>query len=82
MRTTTMNATEQIVEELKAEPHTYLEMQRLFVSTSPHKRVLEWVERNPQWEVRKTLRFMGTDAKPQYLTQWQVVPKRIAMWTP
>lgn len=38
---------------LKRGPTTYLEMNLAGVSISPHKRILEYCRKHPEWEVAK-----------------------------
>jgi hypothetical protein len=49
--------------------HTYADMHRLCISTSPHKRVMEWLDRNPAWELRK-------GKNNQNLVTWRIVRNR------
>lgn len=44
---------------LKRRPMTYGDMQALRVSTSPQKRVLEWLDRNPGWQLVKAKNAQG-----------------------
>lgn len=41
---------------LKAAPTTYLEMNLAAVSVSPHKRILEYCRKHPEWEIAKGIR--------------------------
>lgn len=66
---------ERLAEALKLKPHTYLEMNALAISVSPHKRLLEWAERNPDWRIEKAIRYMGDG---EYLTTWSVKPAKPA----
>ena len=55
---------------LKSRPYTYGEMLDLHISTSPQKRVQEWLALrcNRGWELRKGKSFSG-------LTTWRIVRK-------
>lgn len=63
-----------IADALKQAPHTYLEMFSLGVSTSPWKRVDEWLTHNPEWRLVKAKRYMG---EGEYLTTWAIERKRV-----
>lgn len=56
-----------LIEQLKRKPHTYLEMNMLCISTSPHRRILEALR--PTERLVKSKRHMGGK---RYLTQWSV----------
>ncbi len=67
-----MTKTEHIVGWLKDRPMTYGAMLRMSLSTSPWKRVAEWLERNPKWKLRKGTVTRGG----QVLTTWRIVRAR------
>jgi len=56
-----------ICAELKRRPMTYAQMQALGVSTSPQKRVAEWLDLHPKWQLVK-----GKNARG--LVTWRVRP--------
>lgn len=56
---------------LKRRPMTYGDMQALRVSTSPQKRVLEWLDRNPGWQLVKAKNAAG-------LVVWRVRRAKVA----
>lgn len=58
----------QLIQALKQKPRTYLEMNLLGISTSPHKRVLEALK--PDEVLVKGKRYLG---EGRYLTTWRVV---------
>ncbi len=64
--------TELLAGYLKQQPHTYRGMFLLGLSTSPWKRVSEWLERNPTWKLRKGTVTSGG----QVLTTWRIVRAR------
>lgn len=73
-----MSTTAEIVAHLKRKSHTYAEMMLCcghIVSTSPHKRVLDWLEtaEGQRWELRKGRVWMG---ESRYLTTWRVVRRK------
>lgn len=72
-----MTQGERIAEALKKRPHTYLEMNMLGISVSPHKRLLEWAERNPEWQIVKGKRYLGDG---EYATTWAVVRAQPVIW--
>jgi len=55
-----------LAEKLKTKPHTYLDMCLLCISTSPWRRILEWLDHNPKWKLVKGKSTKG-------LTTWRVV---------
>jgi hypothetical protein len=58
-----------LADRLKRKPHTYLEMLRYGLSTSPWKRVLEWLDTHPGWRLEKGTKAHGCDE----LVTWRVV---------
>jgi hypothetical protein len=58
-----------IVAALKRRPHTYLEMHDLGLSTSPQKRVAEFLSLHPELRLQKGKRAYGS----QELVTWRVV---------
>lgn len=68
-----MNGTERLVAHLKRQPHTYMQMLNYCVSTSPWRRVEEWLSRNPKWVLRKGKLWRGGR---EYLTTWRIVRAR------
>lgn len=56
-----------IAAQLKRRPMTYGDMHALGVSTSPQKRVAEWLERHIGWALEKRKNKRG-------LVTWRVVP--------
>ncbi len=46
--------TDYLADCLKQAPHTYRQMLSYGISTSPWRRVAEWLKRNPKWKLRKT----------------------------
>ena len=56
---------------LKARPHTYGQMLAHCISTSPHKRVLEWVTVHPEWEIVREKR------QRDGLVMWSLRPVKI-----
>lgn len=62
-------ATNLIAAQLKARPMTYMEMLRLGLSTSPWKRVAEWLEFHPHWRLMKGVRCVGRKT----LVTWRLV---------
>jgi hypothetical protein len=55
-----------IAAELKRRALTYGDMHALGVSTSPQKRVAEWLERHPEWKLDKPKNRRG-------LVTWRIV---------
>lgn len=53
-------------------PATYLEMNLAAVSVSPHKRILEWLDTHPEWELRKGTREQGE----RKLVTWMIVRRK------
>ena len=62
-----MNRTQgaRLASVLKRRAHTYLEMQELCISTSPQKRVAEWLYHNEGWMLHK--------GKRDGLVTWAIV---------
>jgi hypothetical protein len=58
-----------IVAALKRKPHTYMEMHDLGLSTSPQKRVVEFLQFHPELKLQKGKRAYGA----QELVTWKVV---------
>ena len=56
---------EKLAAHLRRSAHTYLEMNLLCVSVSPHKRVAEFLSLNPQYVLKK--------GKRGDLTTWRIV---------
>lgn len=64
----------QLIAHLRKKPRTYLEMNLLGISTSPHKRVLEALKDDEV--LVKGKRYLG---EGRYLTTWSV--KGATRWT-
>ena len=78
-----MNGTQEIVAALKKRPCTYAEMMMpqplgqlgKLVSTSPHRRVAEWLEtaEGSKWELLKGKLWLGGK---RYLVTWRLRRKK------
>ena len=64
-----MTQGEQLAELCKRKPRTYMEMYASLISTAPHKRLAEYVQRHPEWQIVKGKRYIGPG---EYLTTWSV----------
>ena len=54
-----MTQGETLAAHLKRRALSYGDMQALHISTSPQKRVLEWLDRNPGWQLVKAKNAQG-----------------------
>lgn len=76
-----MNGTQEIVAELKRRPCTYADMMiarnpyGAITSTSPHRRVAEWLEtaEGRKWELLKGKIWLGGK---RYLVTWRLRRKK------
>lgn len=59
---------DKIARALKRTGHTYMEMLWLGYSVAPWRRVQEWLNKRPEWELRKGMR--GS------LVTWRVVKRK------
>ena len=59
-----------IVSALLRKGHTHAQMQALGLSTSPHKRVMEYLSRHPEYVLQKDTRWMCGTGKS--LIVWRV----------
>lgn len=58
-----------LAQHLRREPMTYMQMLKLGISTSPWKRVDEWLTLHPKWRLIKATNARG-------LITWRVVAAR------
>ncbi len=63
---------EELARLLKAAPHTYWDMVTTQNGLSPWKRVSEWLERHPDWKLRKG----SVNRYGVVLTTWRIVRAR------
>jgi len=64
-----------LAEQLKQRPHTYLDMLDYALSTCPHKRLTEWLERSDnadKWQLQKGKKYLG---QGRYSVTWAIVKK-------